>query len=295
MGIILAANGIQYSQFSEISVQKSLAAIGGSFEFVCASDDLTGFPVPVYSNAVCSVDGVNIITGYVTKIITSYDTSSHTVNIIGTDRAIDVVDCSVVSNTQYKAPISIAELAERVIADSGLEGIGVVDKSDSGQLRDPDEISAETGKGIFEFLDEYAKKQNVVLTSDGDGNIVVFRNAGFNGGARLENKKGSSANKYIISASGTTDVSKRFSSVSVRSQGGLSGFFEFAADTADVENIEGASEDSAVQRNRPRTIIAQSANDAKGCQEQATWEVNKRRSDSIIYTTVKLICPTPKR
>jgi len=281
--IELIINGKLYTQFEEISIIKALDTLGGGFEVIVASEDLLSFPIKLYQSAIIIVDGKPIINGYINIIDTGYDPHTHTIRIVGNDNAIDIAQSDVRSNTQYSGVLTFGLFCQKVLSDNAIFDVNVVDLSFGVVFSAEEEMSAETGTNIFEFLDKYARKKGVILNSDGNGNLIVYRNTGFSVGSILVNKKGSNSNHYILSSNGGYDMTSRYSRIIVKSQGGDDGLYGLAQNNGN-EDIQAELQDGEVLKFRTKVIISETATDLKGCREQATWEINKRRADSISYS-----------
>lgn len=277
-------NNKEYTGFKDINVKKPLNGLAGSFEFTTVSSDLAETPVKLYDKVFIRVDGESVLNGYIDPITPSYTVDSHGLAVSGFDKTRDIVDCSIYANTQYKGPMNFSTLCEKVLKDNGINDILVFEGQGAfAAYSDVEEVSSKPGKSIFEFLDEQARKKGVLLSSDGNGNLLIYKNTGVASGIILNNKRGES-NNTLREGSVSYDMSKRFSKVIVKSQGGSDGFFGVVRGGIDVENIEGSATDEDVKRNRTKVIISKTATDVVGCTDQAKWEVNKRRSDSAKYT-----------
>ena len=130
------------------------------------------------------------------------------------------------------------------------------------------------------------------MKSNGDGDVVVFRNSGSTPSGDLVNTFIDNNKGNIIDARVDYDGGNRFSKITVMSQGGLNGFLDMATQTvADVtginipkpEAIYGIAEDSSVSKKMSKVILSNTASDPESCRLQAQWELNKRSAESIKY------------
>lgn len=273
--IILIINGQEYSQFSEISIKRNIEAIASSFEFVASNEFSEDFPFHAFDDCVVKVNEKDVLTGYVTFLRPVYSNMDHSINIIGYDNTKDVADTDIYNNSQITEAKSFKSLIEDMLTSHGITGIGVIDAVGNLELGEDDlYIASETGSSLYEYFMSIAKKKQVLLSTDGLSNIVIYRNESPDKtNLSLRNIRGKS-NETIKSASCTFDYNKRFKTIKVRSQDG--------ADT----DIRGESVDTNISRERTKTIISELVFNADECKKLADWEVNNRRLNSIIYKCV---------
>ena len=273
----------RYEGFKDIRVTKPLNGLAGSFEFTTVSNDMAELPVGLYDLVTVKVDGEPVIQGYVDPLTPKYDKESHGISLAGYDKTRDIVDCSILANTQYTGPMNFATFCKKVLEDNGINDIFVEETGAFAVLDNEEVISSKPGKGIFEFLDEIARKKNVLLSTNGLGNLVLYNNTGVLSPIVVSNKLGET-NNTIRDGEVSYDMGKRFKKIIVKSQGGSDGIYGMTSASSGVEDIQGEASDLDVKRNRIKVIISKTATDAEGCRNQAKWEVNKRRADSAKYS-----------
>ncbi|RLC69254.1 MAG: hypothetical protein DRH97_00145 [Chloroflexi bacterium] len=287
MTIEILINGEIFGSLKEIKVTDALNSIAGSFEFSTSIQQLEDAGIKEYDDVIVKIDGEHILRGYINPNTVSYSKSSHDLTTGGHGNLIDLVDSSVFANTQYQGPMTFSVFCVKVMLDNGFSGIKVIDESDGdSDFTKEEEMSAKTGDSIFEFLKKYAELKGLVLSSDGLGGLVLYNNTGISTDITMNNRYAETDNEFIKSGKAEYNMSKRFSKIIVKSQGGSDGFAGIARGGLNVEDIQGEALDSDVKRNRTKVIISKTATDAEGCTKQAVWEVNKRRADSIKYNVV---------
>jgi prophage tail gpP-like protein len=270
--ITLFVNGNQYSQFTEITVKCSLESLASRFEFVAANEFSDDFPFSAFDNVVVKINDIPRITGFITKLRPYYSNDDHAINIIGFDITKNVVDTEISEGSQSTQAISFKKLIENQMKINGITDIGVVDKAGNVIIGSDDlSISSDTSVSLFDYFHSIAKKKQVLLTTDGLGNIVIYKNiAPLNTGLSLKNKRGKS-NNTIKNAECPIDYDKRYKTIKVVSQSD--------SDT----NINGQATDDKIKHNRTKTIITDLVYSIDDCNKLAAWEVNKRRIDSLQY------------
>lgn len=273
--ISLFVNGRQYTQFSEITVERDLETLSSSFEFVASNEFAITFPFSAFDNCVVQINGYPVLTGFITKLFPSYTNSQHIINILGYDKTKNVVDTEIYENSEITEATTFAALMTQVMSLNGITDIGVINKSLGITIGPEDKFTAaETGMTLFEYFLSIAQKKQVLLNTDGQGNIVIYRNEVPEITAlSLVNKKGLS-NQKIKSARAPIDYDDRYKTIRVVSQ------------SAEENNIFAESTDSSITQERTKIIISDQVFNETECKNLADWEVNKRRADSIKYECI---------
>lgn len=287
--ITILVKGDELKKFISFSVSDSIDAVASAFTFTIARDEFDteisqGDAIKIYVNGDLS------LTGRVYKVSNSYDPVSHNITISGFSNTFDLTRATIYSNPNYATPIKFVDLAQKVLSDNGVRGISVSSKfagmtevlvgpqPDSNnpqeEVDEENRTAGDIGETLFAFLDRYAKKVGVILTDNNLGELVVYENAPVPSDIRLKNFKGFFDNRIIKSADYDVDYTGRYSKVIVKSQ------------DEDDESIEASAIDGSVNAQGTLTIISENIVDINGCQIQADWEVNKRRTDSISYDCV---------
>ena len=285
MTIQVRVNGEVYENFTEATVYSSLKTISGSFTIMSTANENDLFPIKATDSVEVIVDGVVAITGFIDSLSGSHSSSTHSITINGRDKTADVIDSTVGSKKEYKGNLSLKKLIENVLSNSGITGIKVIDEIGTlEQFTNSDLISAEIGQTIFDFIDTYASKKQVLLTTDGQGNIVITRGSTVSSGATLVKLKSDpSLRNNILKSSINIDNSNRFNKYIVQTQSNPL-FSISSSNSADETNINANSIDSEVRATRVLEFQAEETLDNEGSKKRAEWEANLRRSNSFKYT-----------
>lgn len=284
--IKVIVNNKAYSEIKEIEVVKDLDYLSGSFDCVMANRFIARSPVEIEDQIEIQIGSNPILLGNVDRISANITNSLHDYILSGSDWTSDIETTEISVNATYQFK-KLKRLCEKVLSDNDINYIDVIDNSSpdfveengvfvrsENDFPNNDEQSGDTGQTIFDFLSGYAEKAGRVLTSDGEGRMIIYSNSGINEGVVLDNTS-SGVNKYIKTASITKDFSNRYKKVIVVSQ------------ALDLENngqdIRGEAEDKFIRRQVNKVIINESVADADTAKKIAQFEVNKRRSDSIQY------------
>lgn len=269
-------NGKEFEDFKSSSLSESLDSLSGSFAFVVArKDSNSGFnindKVKIYINEYLR------LTGKVNKIEANYDSSNHEYLISGYSDTFDIIKGTIFKNPNYSTPLTFLSLAKKVLGDNELSSVGInsgfASSTNISTIINDKEAgtSGDIGESVFAFLDRYARKVGVILSSDKDGKLVIYKNQPVPTGIRLKNIVGSNKNELIKSANYSVDYSNRIKKVIVISQS------EFEDD------LRGEATDSAVKADGVKCIISENVSDVSQLVTQAKWEINKRISDSVLY------------
>lgn len=284
--ITLEVNGIKYEGFTDIAVTRNIETISGSFSFSATSDEVVLFPIK--SGDACKVWIANtlVINGYVETVGVSYDYNAHGITISGRDRTCDIIDSTIVGTKEFQG-LSLISIIQKVLADHGLSDIKVINQAGdiTEVFTDSDPASSPISQTLFEFIETYARKRQVLLTTDGEGNIVLARSATATSSVNLENRVNGQFNN-IKSARVNYDFTKRFYKYTLQSQQNPSASgLAFGADVS-YENVAvqtGFALDNNVRASRITEIISETSDANVNLTRLAIWTKNLARARSTEY------------
>lgn len=172
-------NGVKYAGFTSAEITKSLKSMCSKFAFeISVLNDLSKFPIKKGSECRVLVNNKTVITGFVEKISIAYSASDHRITIYGRDKTCDIVDSTLGSDITITAGISLQEIINKVLSYLGLtDKIKVFTDEEIEVFSDEDinNIATNYGETAFEFIARYATKRQVLIITDGDGNIRLVR------------------------------------------------------------------------------------------------------------------------
>jgi prophage tail gpP-like protein len=281
--IFFEIKGVRYTGFTDISINKSLEAFASSFTATLVAKENTDdtrkslSPIKLQDEIKLYIDKDLVFTGYVETLDINYDSSSHMIMVAGRDKASDLIDSSAKPNS-YKDIKSITRLIEKVLADNGYNNI-TVSKSSSDiddTLEDGETVSVELGESIFSFLDRYAKKAQILITTDNKGNIVVTREGSNTINTDLISIKGSNLNN-IKKASISLNTIDRYRYIEMYA----------ASDNITHDKIgvnqNAISEDDTIRSPRRLIILPQEASKTEILKKAVNWQINVRRAKGLRY------------
>lgn len=289
--IALEVDGKPFVNFTSIAVNKSLEMISGTFVFQATITDNDQFPIKTGQLCRVIVDNspspIPIITGFVEIVEGQSDAASDTISIQGRDKTADLIDSTLTADqSDFPGPISLKKMAETAMQKAGITGIAVINNvTGLEDFKTSDFQASEVTETIFEFLERYARKRQVVLTSNGDGNLVITRSGQTKSPFKLIRLLEDTENQNtVLSSRYRSDISQRFNRYIVKSQinSSSAGLFDTTS-AEDATNKEGRATDDEIRASRTLTIIHESSGDTKELQEMATWTARFRKSRGKPY------------
>lgn len=278
--IVIEVDGGRFDGWTHVSVSKSIENLCGNFRFTGTASELTEFPVKVGQECQIFVNDVLFMTGYAEKTQVELSAFNHVITISGRDITSDVVD-SQLGHIDFNPKTNLKSITEKV-----LEILNLKDKIkviDNFNLKDFTDIETEAlGTTAFHFIESYAKKRQVLLSTNGEGDIVFIR-------------AGKAVNNTILSTKGDTaatllkvnvmyDNSKRFNEYVCMGQAEINLLLSNPGIEPDAAaTVQSTAFDSEI-RNSRKYVFQPEKNGTTGDNEgRALWEANYRKSNSMIY------------
>jgi len=283
--INLEVNGIEYTNFVSARCDIRLDALSNTFSFEAVTPK--GEKLPFKGGDSCSVivDGELALTGSIEVIGVDYDAQDHTIMVSGRDKTGDLLDSSIDVISDISGDnLTLKLLIEKVIAHLGL-GIKVIDEVSPEPFNSAEDIAApEPGDNAFSFIEKYARKRQVLLTSNADGNIVITANSGTVAAGAVQHVIGALDNN-VLSASFSFDTTGRFNSYKMSSSLNptplnLAGLTALAS----LVNQGGGVFDSAIRKGRQMVLISETSLSDKDCEKRAKWEADIRKARGLMYS-----------
>lgn len=284
--IYIEVNGIQYTNFESARVVCQLDAIASQFEFVAVSTKNEPLPFQLDDACTITIDDEKVLTGFIEKINVNYTSTDHTITIAGRSKTSDIID-SMINNLELRPPITLQAAIEKVISHIGasiqvIDNLGDIDPFNKAE----DLLSPGVGENAFQFIEKLARKRQVLLTTNGDGNIVITQSGEDTAPTGLQNVVGGNENN-IESASVSYDSTERFNKYISKSQLNITAInFSGAVGAKDIVSQKSpVVVDEETRASRQLVIQAESASSDQQNQKRAQWEANIRKSRSKVYST----------
>jgi prophage tail gpP-like protein len=282
----LEVNGVQYDNFTSASCELRLDALSNSFSFQAVAAEGEAFPFKGGDECKIIVNDETVLTGFIEIIEVTYNADDHIILISGRDRTSDLLDSSVSAINDLRAPITLKEIIEKVIANIGSD-LEVVDDVSTESFNPAEDVaSPEPGNNAFEFIEQYSRKRQVLLTSNSDGNVVITSGSAEQVDGSIQHIIGAIDNN-VLSSSFSFDISRRFNSYVFKSE--LNPVALNNAGTTEnssIVNQSGDVTDGEIRTGRQLTIESEiTSSDAENA-ARAQWEANVRKARSLVYSAV---------
>lgn len=285
-------NQVPYTGCKLISIYKSMEDLSSSFTVEISRRDNKLQPNK-FLNAIVtfSIENERIFTGYIEKLSNNMNDSDDTILLSGRDKLVDVIKSTIKKNLTFNSEISLMSLIQMTLSENNLSNIRVINNVPDITPFSSTEIEAtQVGQSIFEFLAKYAYKKQVLLSSNGFGDLVITRSSNTVNGFLINdsvNKKSSN----LKNRSYEYDNSERFHTYTILAQGNpASGFDDLESEdfgdtaTATLVYTEGSAVDSNIRNTSNLAILVDEAYSQQDCIDRAKWEANIRRVKSINYS-----------
>ncbi len=286
----LEVNGVPYENFVSASVELRLDALSNTFSFEAV--DTGELPFKGGESCKVLVDDEVVLTGFIEIVQGSYSARSHRILIQGRDKTGDLLDSTIGIISDIRAPISLKSIIEKVILnlvdnDESKVNIFVIDNAEPELFNKAEDLIApEHGDNAFEFIEKLARKRQVLLSSNKDGDIVITQSSAEFINGRIQNILGSDTNN-VVTASFSYDTTGRYNIyklVSALNPSTLN--FAGLTDLAEVVNQSGGVPDSNIRLGRQLILVSEAASSNAQNKDRATWEANIRKARGRVYSAV---------
>lgn len=302
MTVSVVANGIEYEGFKSYNISRSVENLSGVFKLEASLEGFNGLPFTNADEIKIAVGGVTVLTGYIEIVGVDYSATGHTIRIEGRDKTADIIDSTVGEKIEFVAPVTLSKVIQSVIDEIGASGVSVINNAGTvapfvkGEL-----VTGQIDEKIFDFLEKYTRKRQVLMTTDGQGNVVLAQAGSTRASVALLNIVGNGEQNNILSSNVSYDLSQRYNKYQVISQGnpsavsGADSGFNIGTSLAladlgqqsnydDIISRKGEAIDPDIRSSRVLHIVAESSTDKGTLPQRAAWEANIRRARSLNYS-----------
>ncbi len=175
--VIVMLDGVPFDGWKKVTVSQAFDKATGECSLTISPLPDNPLPADVGSTAQVILAGRPVITGHVHEVTGSHGWGDHDIELSIRDKTQDMIDSTVGPGVEFKPPIQLKQVLEGTLQKMGLSGIKVIDKANPEQFRKGGEVPVaaidDTG---FGYADQWARKRQVVLNTDGEGNLVIDRN-----------------------------------------------------------------------------------------------------------------------
>lgn len=284
MTMLLEVNGVQFDNFTAASCEIRLDALSNTFSFEAVAAD--GVELPFKGGEACRViiNNTPVLTGFIEVVEVNYNASEHTIRIQGRDKTGDLLDSNIDKISDLRAPITLKEIIEKIISNIGAD-IKVIEEVTTEPFSKAQDVAApEPGDNAFDFIEKYSRKRQVLLTSNGDGNVVITSGSAETALGSIQHIIGASDNN-VLASSFSFDTTGRYNVYRFASQ--LNPFALNSAGDIGLDSVagqDGGVTDPSVRIGRQLILIAEAPNSDDQNEARAKWEANIRKARGLVYS-----------
>jgi len=280
--ITITINGVTYDGWNRVTASKSIEDLAGTFSIELSRTPNKDFPIKQGSACVIRIEGEPVITGFVEKIEVDTAVDKDRVTVSGRDRTMDINDSTIILPT-LKPPFKLETVARKVLDFLGISNIRIINNIKDLTPFEHIDSNVEAGATAFNYIETYAKKKQVLLTTNGFGDIVFTRATTDKLKTILTMVRNAQAS--ILNSKVTYDNSKRFHTYEAVSQAQInSPYFSTNPQPAQqLTNIGSKVEDNEIRRGRIYTFMPKGTTPHVDIKEKVKWELNFRKSQSFVY------------
>lgn len=283
--IQIEIDGQKYSGFTNVVVTlANVDSISGQFDFTTTFSENLDFPIKRGSSCVIYVNDTPVVTGYVEVIEISYDASGNSISAKGRDVTADVIDSTLPGDIVLNNGAELEDIIRAVLDSLNLQSVGIISTVDIEPFDDGEmSASSETTQNAFSLIMEHAKAKEVLLTTDGLGNIVIQRASTVAVNNGILNIQGDDASN-IIRARLSLDDTQRFHDYVCRSQDSIDYSKALFEDFDGFINVESSAVDEQVRDSRRLEFFSETTLDGGGAEQRSIWEANVRKGKAFQYS-----------
>jgi prophage tail gpP-like protein len=283
--ITVDINGKIYDGWNHVTVSKTIEDLSGSFTITLSRSQSLEFPIKQGSSCVILVNGESVINGFVEKIAVDTEVDKHEIKVSGRDKTMDVNDSTIIIPT-LQLPFTLETVARKTLNFLGIKDIKIINNIKDLTPFDKIDGNIEGGGTAFDFIETYAKKKQVLLTTNGNGDIVFTRASTDKVNTVLTMTRNSAAT--ILSSKVVYDNSKRFNIYEATSQAQLNSdyFSNNPQPVAQLTSIKAKAVDNDIRRGRIYSYVPKGTTVKFDLNDKVKWELNFRKAQSFIYNAI---------
>lgn len=286
--ITFEINGIRYEQVLEANFTESMTEFTNEASFKVALDGTEDAPFAVNSSCVVYLDDTKVMTGYIYDAILSYNSSSHDLTYVVRDKTADFSDSDIDAIGALSGSLSLKAIIESIVSHIGTS-LSV--SNDVGDLKnfsiDNDDIKPDFGQNCFDYVEGLARKRQVLLTTNPNGEISIIRNSGNLMSGKIQNSIKNIDENNIIDAKFSISNSSTHNKYVIRSQLGSASSksdFGFGSSNKESTNQVGEFINDTVRKGRQRCLLAEESSTSSVNLNRAEWQNNFAKTESQKYS-----------
>ena len=279
--IYLKVDGVRYEGFTDIAVNSAIENFSSSFSFTTTVKETKEGKIindiKLGQKAKVFIDSILITTGFIEELDKEVSPSSHSKTASGRDVGGDIIDSDIIQKSYNQR--NFQRLVNLVLKDNGFS-IEVINKVGILNLEATETIKTEQGQSIFDFLDKYAKKLQVLLKIDKNGNLNIIREDNDVVKNMLINNY--TADTNILASRLKLSTIDRFNLIEIYSQGNNK------THTKTGISQKGKATDPQIRATRRKILTMNTASESKSLKALAEWNIQVRKAKGSRYTCTTL-------
>ena len=279
--IYLKVDGVRYEGFTDIAVNSAIENFSSSFSFTTTVKETKEGKIindiKLGQKAKVFIDSILITTGFIEELDKEVSSSSHSKTASGRDVGGDIIDSDIIQKSYNQR--NFQRLVNLVLKDNGFS-IKVINKVGILNLEATETIKTEQGQSIFDFLDKYAKKLQVLLKIDKNGNLNIIREDNDVVKNMLINNY--TADTNILASRLKLSTIDRFNLIEIYSQGNNK------THTKTGISQKGKATDPQIRATRRKILTMNTASESKSLKALAEWNIQVRKAKGSRYTCTTL-------
>jgi prophage tail gpP-like protein len=282
--IALVIGGKSYSFFNEVNLDFRLDTLCDTFSFMASPESGDLLDIKVGDECQIFVEGILALTGFIEVYESTISADTHEFLLMGRDKTCDLLDSNIFSLSDMNAPITLKTVCEEVLKEIG-SSLTVLDLSDGTPFEEGvDIVAPETGINAFSFLEIWARKKAVLLTSNAQGQLVISKSPGERVDTIIRHEKNSDLNNVLFSRL-THDITGRYNAYKFSSQLNVTALNTAGGITEGlIVDQFGTVTDKLIRKGRTLVLNAEEAYTEEECAQRALWESSIRRARGKVYS-----------
>lgn len=285
--IYLEVNGELLDGFTQIDIERSFQKVPAQFAFTATTsvDNLTKFPVLQGDRVKIVIDDHVFANGFIDTINLIHDLDSHEIQVQGCSKIVDLVESTMDGTFSIPTPVKFKDALEQIIKLAQCD-IDVIDHTDGkAEFADTETISGELGGTVWSLMLKLAVKQNLLLTENSFGDVVITYGTGDRVDSTLK-KHANDPTNNIMKSEVNDSIKDRFHFYQVLSQQDSADYSQLIPADQQTESktdTTGQATDDDIRPSRRKTIVAETSSDDGQCVNRAAWQANFNQTQNYSY------------
>lgn len=290
--VTVVANGMAYAGWKSVTIQQDFDAASGECTLIISEQPGNPLPLNLNDDVQVILGSTPAITGYVYKISGRHGWGDHDITLTIRDQTQSFIDSTVGPKCEFKPPIKLKQVLDGTLQKMGLSHIKVIDKANPEVYRQGGEVPVaavdDTGHG---WADKWTSKRQVVLNTDGKGNLVIDRNRQQRGPGMLFKGPEDSPFNNVLEATFENSLEGRHATTAAAGQKSTNDLDYWEqrpkgdqpAQANPLSKNWGIAQDTSVRPDRKFHFRGRKGLEGKSPEQAAKWRSNLARSRNLSY------------